>query len=188
MEFLLGPNTMVPTLKDAREFVGSVKWFLGRGERPNYSRWTYWEKFDYMGVFWGMVVIGLTGLALWFPVLVTHFLPGWTLNVATIIHSDEALLATGFIFTVHFFNTHLRPEKFPMDTVIFTGRMTVEELREDKPAEYEALIKSGELESHLVQPYQPIVIRTFRAFAWTALTLGILIVVWIVYAMVFANG
>ena len=188
MQYLLGPNTMVPTLKDAKELVGSVKWFLGRGKRPSYSRWTYWEKFDYMGVFWGMVVIGGTGLALWFPVFFTHFVPGWALNVATIIHSDEALLATGFIFTVHFFNTHLRPEKFPMDTVIFTGRMSVEELREDKPAEYESLVKSGTLEEHMVEPYQPIVIRTFRAFGFTALTLGILIVIWIVYAMVFAGG
>ncbi len=188
MDYILGANTMIPTLKDAKEFIGTVKFFLGRGERPKYSRWTYWEKFDYMGVFWGMVVIGGTGLALWFPVFATHFLPGWALNVATIIHSDEALLATGFIFTVHFFNTHLRPEKFPMDTVIFTGRMSVEELREDKPAEYDALVASGELEEHLVEPYQPIVIRTFRAFGWTALTAGILIVLWIVYAMLFARG
>jgi hypothetical protein len=134
------------------------------------------------------VVIGGTGLALWFPVFVTRLLPGWALNVATIIHSDEALLATGFIFTVHFFNTHLRPEKFPMDTVIFTGRMSLEELREDKPAEYESLVAAGELEQHLVEPYQPIVIRTFRAFAWTALTLGVLIILWIVYAMIFAGG
>jgi cytochrome b subunit of formate dehydrogenase len=188
LQFLFGPNTMMPTMQDARELAGSIKWFLGRGPRPRFGRYTYWEKFDYMGVFWGMVVIGSTGLALWFPVLVTRLLPGWALNVATIIHSDEALLATGFIFTVHFFNTHLRPEKFPMDTVIFTGRMTVEELREDKPAEYEALVKSGDLERHLVTPYQPIVIRTIRAFAWTALTIGVAIVVWIVYAMVFVRG
>ena len=87
--------------------------------------------------------------------------------MATIIHSDEALLAIGFIFTVHFFNTHLRPEKFPMDIVIFTGRMPLEEFKRDKPAEYEALVQSGELESHLVEPYPPIVIRTIRVFAWT---------------------
>ena len=98
----------------------------------------------------------------------------------------EALLATGFIFTIHFFNTHLRPEKFPMDIVVFTGRMSVEEFKHDKPEEYDALVASGELEKHLVEPYQPIVIRTIRAFAWTALTLGFLMIVWIVYAMVFA--
>ena len=106
------------------------------GPRPEFGRWTYWEKFDYFAVFWGMVVIGSTGFTLWFPEFFTLLFPGWMLNVATIIHSDEALLATGFIFTVHFFNTHLRPEKFPMDLVIFTGRMPVEELRMDKPAEY----------------------------------------------------
>ena len=183
---LFGPNTMLFTKRDLQEFLGSLKWFLGKGPRPRYGRWTYWEKFDYFAVFWGIAVIGSTGLMLWFPVLFTHVVPGWFLNVATIIHSDEALLATGFIFTVHFFNTHLRPEKFPMDIVIFTGRMPLEEFRRDKPAEYEALVKSGELDRHLVEAYPPIVIRAVRAFGWTALTLGTAIVIWIIYAMVFA--
>ena len=84
------------------------------------------------------------------------FLPGWVINVATIIHSDEALLATGFIFTIHFFNTHFRPEKFPMDTVIFTGRMRVEELKHDAPRALRASwSQSGELEKHLVEPPSP---------------------------------
>lgn len=183
---VFGPNTMLFTKKDLKDFGGSIKWFLGLGEKPQYGRWTYWEKFDYFAVFWGMMVIGSTGLMLWFPQIFTLVLPGWLLNVATIIHSDEALLATGFIFTVHFFNTHLRPEKFPMDIVIFTGRMSVEELKEDKPAEYEALVKSGELEKFLVEPYPAIVIRGIRIFAWSALTIGFLMVVWIIYAMIFA--
>jgi len=106
---LLGPSTMLPTKTDLAEFVATLKWFVRRGKRPAYGRWTYWEKFDYFAVFWGIAVIGSTGLTLWFPVFFTRFLPGWFINVATIIHSDEALLATGFIFTVHFFNTHLRP-------------------------------------------------------------------------------
>jgi len=183
---LLGPNTMLPTRRDLDEFVRSVKWFLGLGERPQFGRWTYWEKFDYFAVFWGMVVIGSTGLTLWFPEFFTLVFPGWLINVATIIHSDEALLATGFIFTVHFFNTHLRPEKFPMDLVIFTGRMPVEELKEDKPSEYERLVRDGTLEDHLAEAYPPIVIRAIRVFAWSALGIGFSMVVWIIYAMVFA--
>jgi cytochrome b subunit of formate dehydrogenase len=83
--------------RDLTEFVGTLKWFVGRGKRPAYGRWTYWKKFDYFAVFWGIAVIGSTGLTLWFPVFFTRFLPGWLLNVTTIIHSDEALLATGFI-------------------------------------------------------------------------------------------
>jgi len=183
---LLGPSTMLPTGNDIRDFVATMKWFVGRGERPQYGRWTYWEKFDYFAVFWGIAVIGSTGLTLWFPVFFTRFLPGWFINVATIIHSDEALLATGFIFTVHFFNTHLRPEKFPMDITVFTGRMPLEELKRDKPREYQTLQKNGTLENKLDVPYPPIVIRSVRAFAWTALAVGFSIVIWIIYAMLFA--
>jgi cytochrome b subunit of formate dehydrogenase len=183
---LLGPSSMLPSRRDLTEFVGTLKWFVGKGERPAYGRWTYWEKFDYFAVFWGIAVIGSTGLTLWFPVFFTRFLPGWFLNVATIIHSDEALLATGFIFTVHFFNTHLRPEKFPMDITVFTGRMGVEELKRDKPREYAALVASGKLDEKMEEAYPPIVIRSIRAFAWVALAVGFSIVLWIVYAMLFA--
>ena len=185
-DLVLGPGSMMFNKRDLRELIGSVKWFLGKGERPTYGRWTYWEKFDYFAVFWGIFVIGSTGLMLWFPVFFSRFFPGWVINVATIVHSDEALLATGFIFTIHFFNTHLRPEKFPMDVVVFTGRMTVDELKHDKPDEYAELVEKGTLEEHLVPAYQPIVIRTIRAFAWTALAMGTIIVLLIIYAMVFS--
>ena len=183
---IFGPHTMLFTKNDLRDFIGNIKWFLNIGPRPKYGRWTYWEKFDYMAVFWGVAVIGSTGLMLWFPEFFTNFLPGSLINVASIIHSDEALLAVGFIFTIHFFNTHLRPEKFPMDIVVFTGRMSLGELQHDKPAEYEELVKNGRLENFLVEPYQPIVTRAVRVFGGIALTIGFSIIVWIVYAMIFA--
>jgi cytochrome b subunit of formate dehydrogenase len=184
--FIFGPDSMMFNKKDLQDLIGNFKWFVGRGPRPAYGRWTYWEKFDYFAVFWGIAVIGSTGLTLWFPEFFTRFMPGSFLNVATIIHSDEALLAVGFIFTVHFFNTHLRPEKFPMDIVVFTGRMTLDELKEDKPSEYDALVKTGKLGEFMVEQYPPIVIKVIRAFAWTALCVGFSIVVWIIYAMLFA--
>ncbi len=183
---LLGDHTMLPTRQDYHEFVATMKWFLHLGPRPQYGRWTYWEKFDYFAVFWGIAVIGATGLTLWFPVFFTRFMPGSFINVATIIHSDEALLATGFIFTVHFFNTHLRPEKFPMDTTIFTGRMPLAELKRDKPREYEQLAASGELELYLAEPQPAVVVKAFRIFAWIALSIGFCVVCWIIYAMLFA--
>ena len=186
LKLVWGPDSMIPNRHDLGEFIATLKWFIGIGERPQYGRWTYWEKFDYFAVFWGIAVIGSTGLTLWFPVFFTRFIPGSFLNVATIVHSDEALLATGFIFTVHFFNTHLRPEKFPMDITVFTGRMPIEELKRDKPREYEKLVAAGTLESKMEEPYQPIVIRTIRAFAWAALSVGFSTVLWIIYAVLFA--
>jgi cytochrome b subunit of formate dehydrogenase len=168
------------------EFVETMKWFLHKGERPQYGRWTYWEKFDYFAVFWGVGMIGVSGLILWFPEVFTYVLPGWAINVASIIHSDEALLATGFIFTIHFFNTHFRPEKFPIDPVIFTGRMSVEELKHDKPQFYDDLVARGELEQYMAEPASPLKVRVAKIFGFTALAVGFTLVGLIIYAMVFA--
>ena len=184
-DVVFGPEGMFPNAVDGQEFIGTVKWFLGRGERPRYGRWTYWEKFDYFAVFWGVAMIGFSGLILWFPEAFTKVLPGWFINVATIIHSDEALLATGFIFTIHFFNTHFRPDRFPMDPVIFTGRMTLEEFKEDRPREYEQLVREGRLEEHMVDPLPESFVKGLKTFGFIALTIGLSLVVMIIWAVVF---
>jgi cytochrome b subunit of formate dehydrogenase len=122
--------------------------FFGKGPKPQFDRWTYWEKFDYMAVFWGVAMIGVSGLIMWFPEFFTRFLPGWSINVALIIHSDEALLAAGFIFTFHFFNVHFRPDKFPMDSVMFSGRMSKSELMHERKKLYDRWVAEGTLEQH----------------------------------------
>ncbi|MDH3458260.1 MAG: cytochrome c3 family protein [Gemmatimonadota bacterium] len=184
-KFIQTDRSLIFTKRDLKEFGLSMKWFFGKGPRPNYGRYTYWEKFDYFAVFWGMFVIGSTGILLWFPEFFTILLPGWTVNVATILHSDEALLAVAFIFTVHFFNTHFRPDKFPMDPVIFTGRVPVEELKRDKPDEYQKLVDKGELEEHLVEPYPKKLERAFKVFGFTALAIGLALIALIIYSMLF---
>ncbi|MBN2367200.1 MAG: cytochrome b/b6 domain-containing protein, partial [Calditrichaeota bacterium] len=185
-EMIFGKNSMWFNKKDIRDFIGSIKWFLGKGPRPDYGRWTYWEKFDYFAVFWGVFIIGFSGLMLWFPEFFTKFFPGWFINVATIIHSDEALLAVGFIFTIHFFNTHLRPESFPMDQVIFTGLVPVDEYKEDRPEEYKRLKETGELKKRVVlkeiSPRQQLVVRIF---GYSFLLIGISLILLIIYSMLF---
>ena len=185
-QFVLGPESMMFNRRDWKEFTASLKWFMHKGKRPDYGRWTYWAKFDYFAVFWGVAVIGTTGLILWFPALFTRFLPGWAVNVATTIHSDEALLAVCFIFSVHFFNTHFRPEKFPIDTVIFTGGMPLEEFKADRPREYEQLVESGELEKHLMPAPVPLAVKMWRRLGFTALEIGLALIGLILYAMIFA--
>jgi len=184
-QYLTGPNSMLPRKKDLHDLAGTFKWFIGLGPRPAYGRWTYWEKFDYFAVFWGVFIIGSTGLLLWFPEFFTWIFPGWFINVATIIHSDEALLAVGFIFTVHFFNTHFRPDKFPMDTVIFTGRVPLEEFKHDRPEEYREMVESGELEKHLVEPLPPVVVKGLKIFGAVALSIGLILIGLIIWAEVF---
>jgi cytochrome b subunit of formate dehydrogenase len=64
---LFGPDSMVPSLQDWRDFIAHQKWFFGKGPRPQFDRWTYWERFDYFAVFWGIFIIGASGLVMWFP-------------------------------------------------------------------------------------------------------------------------
>jgi hypothetical protein len=125
-------------------------------------------------------------MLLWFPTFFTRFIPGWALNVATTIHSDEALLAVGFIFTIHFFNTHFRPEKFPIDTVIFTEGVPLEEFKRDRPREYQEMVERGELEQNIMPAPIPVVAKFWRRFGYTALTIGLLLIVLILYAEIVA--
>jgi len=185
-KFITGPHSLMFNKKDLQDFWATLKWFLWLGPRPKYGRWTYWEKFDYFAVFWGVAVIGFSGLMLWFPEFFTHFLPGWLINIAGIIHSDEALLAVGFIFTIHFFNTHLRPESFPLDKVIFTGIVPLEEYKEDRPAEFEYLKNQGQLKKVVVKKSINKKLEKFiSVMGLTFLTIGIIIIILIIYSMLF---
>jgi cytochrome b subunit of formate dehydrogenase len=141
---LFGPDSPVPNLRDVKDFFKMIRWFVGLGPKPTYEHWSYWEKFDFWGACADIVIIGSTGLILWFPNLFCAFLPGKVLNIAQVIHSTQALLATGFVFAIHFFNTHLRPEKFPMDLSMLTGLVSEDELREERP-EYLARLREARL-------------------------------------------
>ncbi|MFC2116096.1 cytochrome c3 family protein [Bacteroidota bacterium] len=184
-EYFFGRNSLMFNKQDIKDIGATLKWFVGRGPRPDYGRWTYWEKFDYMAVFWGVAVIGFSGLVLWFPTYFTQVFPGWVINISQIIHSDEALLAVVFIFTVHFFNTHFRPEAFPMDTVIFTGHQPLETFKRERHREYEELKKSGKLDKLVSKKeYSKDTMRIIRFFGFLFLTIGFTLVGLIIYSFI----
>jgi cytochrome b subunit of formate dehydrogenase len=180
---LFGPDSMVPTMQDLRDLIDHNKWFFGKGPKPQFDRWTYWEKFDYFAVFWGVAIIGASGLVMWFPEFFTRFLPGWAINVALILHSDEALLAAGFIFSIHFFNTHFRIEKFPMDTVIFSGRVSKGEMLHDRRRWYDRLVATGKLDEFRVRDEWFRWKNIAKTFGYFFFGLGLVLLVLIIYAM-----
>jgi len=182
---LTGPDSLFPVRRDLRDMKAMFRWFFFKGPKPSFDRWTYWEKFDFLAVFWGMFAIGTSGLMLWFPEAAAHVVPGWMFNVAMIVHSDEALLATGFIFTVHFFNTHFRPEKFPMDTVIFDGRISDHEMREERADQLARLEREGRLDELVVSQPTPVGWAVaYRLFGFTAVALGLSLAVAMGWAMI----
>jgi cytochrome b subunit of formate dehydrogenase len=174
-----GPNSLVPGWQDLWDILAMVKWFLGMGPKPVFDRWTYWQKFDYWAPFAAVLVIGVTGLMLLVPTTTAAYLPGWVFNVATVFHGEEALLAALFVFTVHFFNNHFRPDKFPLDVVMFTGSMPLEEFKRGHRVEYNRLVASGELEKYLVDaPSQPMT-RGAKVLGFTLITIGLVLLVFV---------
>jgi cytochrome b subunit of formate dehydrogenase len=174
---LWGTNSMVPNLKDAKDFFGQMRWLLFLGPKPKFDRYTYWEKLDYWGVFWGMAIIGISGYAMWFSRAFASLIPGSWLNVAILIHGEEALLAVAYIFVVHFFNEHLRPHNFPMDITIFTGSQTEEEFRERHPEEYARVAGGGQLPQLRTQAPAAWAVRTSRVLGGAAVVIGIVLIV-----------
>ncbi len=170
---VFGPNSMVPNLQDGKDMLAMFQWFFGQGPRPKFDRWTYWEKFDYWAPFWGVTIIGVSGLVMWLPGFFGAFLPGWVFNVAAIFHGEEAFLAVVFLFTVHFFNNHFRPDKFPLEVVMFTGTFSLEEFKHDHAVEYQRLLDSGELEKLLVDAPSPAKLAASKVLGFTLITVGL---------------
>jgi cytochrome b subunit of formate dehydrogenase len=172
-----GSTSMVANWKDAKDLFGHLRWMVGLGPKPQFGRYAYWEKFDYWAVFWGMIVIGFSGYAMWFAPFFARFLPGWALNAVLVIHSEEGLLAILFIFSIHFVNTHLRPDSFPMDMVVFTGVESEEEFKLKRPLEYERLVREGKLESRLGEAPQTWLVNFSRVVGTIAITIGLTLLV-----------
>jgi hypothetical protein len=175
-----GPYSLLPGWQDLKDAVAMFRWFFGKAPRPVFDRWTYWEKFDYWAPFWGVTIIGASGVMLWFKSATASVLPGWVFNVATIFHGEEAVLAAGFLFTVHFFNNHFRPDKFPLDIVMFTGAMPLEGFKREHTVEYDRLVETGQLEKYLVNaPSRPMTLGS-RILGFTLIIVGLILLTLVV--------
>ena len=172
-----GPTSMVANWKDAQDVFRHFRWFLGLGPRPTFDRYAYWEKFDYWAVFWGMVVIGFSGYAMWFAPFFARFLPGWALNAVLVVHSEEGLLAILFIFSIHFVNTHLRPDSFPMDMVIFTGVESESEFEHKRTLEFKRNKEKGELEQKVGLAPPVWLVNFSRVVGFAAIFVGLTLLV-----------
>jgi CheY-like chemotaxis protein/cytochrome b subunit of formate dehydrogenase len=172
-----GPDSLAPRAQDLRDILAMFRWFIGQGPRPVFDRWTYWQKFDYWAPFAVVLIVSACGLMLWAATRTTTFLPGWVLNIATIFHGEMAMLAVLFLFTVHFFNNHFRPDKFPLELVMFTGSMPLETFKREHRVEYNRLLASGELDKHLVDaPSAPMTLAS-KALGFALIAFGLLLLV-----------
>lgn len=137
---------LLPRPRDVKDLWVMLNYLLGRKrEKAKFGKFTYVEKFDYWAVYWGMVVMVLSGLILWFLGTALKIFPKYLADIAKEAHSDEALLATLAIIIWHFYNAHLNPEKFPMNRSWLTGKISEKEIEREHFLEWVEIQKQEEI-------------------------------------------
>ncbi len=177
---LSGPDSLVWTWKDFGAVYAHMKWVFGFGGHPVFERWTWWQKFDYWAVWWGLIIVGSTGFVLFDPVWTAEILPGWAMNVARWIHKFEAILAMGHIFVVHFFIESYRPSAFPLNDHIFHGATSLKAIEQEHPEWVARMRREGTLENRITKQPPRAVQAAFFGFGISMILLG----VFLLFAMV----
>ncbi|MEG3617275.1 cytochrome b/b6 domain-containing protein [Magnetovibrio sp. PR-2] len=182
---LKSPDSLVWRLSDFRAFWHHLKWLVGRAEHPAFDRWAWWQKFDYWALWWGTIIVGVTGLVMFDPVVAAQYLDGWILNVARWVHKIEALLAMAHIFVVHFFIESYRPRAFPLSDHVFHGAADVEHMRDEHPNWIGRLEATDQLKHMAVQQPPKVVQAVYFGFGIAMVGLGLFL---LVGALLFMSG
>ncbi|HEY3377065.1 MAG TPA: cytochrome c3 family protein [Armatimonadota bacterium] len=152
-KFSLRSWTMFPSWKDVTDFFETLKYGFGLQQTPpQFDRFQFREKFDYFADIWGTMVMGLSGLVMWFPIAIGNRLPEVAFGVSYIAHSYEGLLAMMAIILWHFYNAHFNPDTFPMNPAWLTGKMPESEMAREHPLEKARIDAEEAVESKTPKP------------------------------------
>jgi cytochrome b subunit of formate dehydrogenase len=125
---------LFPVKKDFQDVVAVIRYLTGRSPRkPAIGRFGYAEKMEYWAVVWGTIIMGVTGLMIWFKIDVTHFLPRWVVDVAFTIHYYEAVLACLAIVVWHFYHVVFDPDVYPLNPACWDGKVSQHWQEEEHP-------------------------------------------------------
>ena len=167
---------------DLSNIVGHVRYMLGRQKTlPSMGRYTWYEKLDYIGLLWGIMVMGLSGMSMLYMDMVLRVIPLSFLQVFWAAHSEEAMLATLFLLLIHMYHVHFNPEKFPMSLTWLNGLISREEMEKYHPLELEEIEQAGlekeeeEEETPALARLQSLMDRINRDYGGVGAVLGVLL-------------
>ena len=124
----------VPVRKDLQDLAQSARYLTGlSSKKARIGRFGYAEKMEYWAVIWGTIIMGVTGLMIWFKMDVTRFLPRWMIDVALTIHYYEAILACLAIVVWHFYHVIFDPDVYPLNWACWNGKVSKHWQQEEHP-------------------------------------------------------
>jgi cytochrome b subunit of formate dehydrogenase len=147
---------MLPRWTDVKDVLGNFAYYLGvRKERPKLARFGYAEKAEYWAVVWGTIIMGLTGLMIWFKLGIFGFLPRWWIEIALAVHFYEAVLATLAIIVWHFYQVIFDPDVYPVNFAFIDGRVSEEAYKEEHELAYQQMTEQATREDAKTEEQSP---------------------------------
>ncbi|MFH0864914.1 MAG: cytochrome b/b6 domain-containing protein [Bacteroidota bacterium] len=133
---------LLPRLSDITMAINNVLFYLRlRKKHPEFDNYNYIEKAEYWALIWGTIIMGLTGIVLWFPTIVGNWAPVWFIKVSEIIHFYEAILASLAIVFWHWFFVMFHPKEYPLSLTFIDGKMTVKHYKEEHKLKLRKVVK-----------------------------------------------
>ena len=130
------PGDLLPTWQDVRDAGHMLQYLLFlRKDKPKFGRYNFEQKVTYWFIFFGILIMGISGFIIWFPVQFTQFLPGGVVPAAKLAHSTESIVTAIFVIVWHVYHVHVERTNLSM----FTGRLSEEEMRTFHEKEYNRL-------------------------------------------------
>ena len=147
---------MLPRLKDVQDAFANFAYYLGlKKGKPRLARFGYAEKVEYWALVWGTIIMGVTGLMIWFKISVVGFLPRWWIEIALSVHFYEAVLATLAIVVWHFYQVIFDPDVYPINFAFIDGRVSEEHYKEEHALAFEQMQEQEELATVEETPCAP---------------------------------
>lgn len=135
-----------PTWQDVLDAVQMIRYLLFlTEEKPSFGKYNFEQKFTYWFVVFGIGILGVSGIILWFPVLVTRILPGGIVPAAKLAHSTEALITALFIFIWHFYHVHIER----LNLSIFTGHLSKSDIQKYHPEQFQQIVNENDGNQHI---------------------------------------
>jgi cytochrome b subunit of formate dehydrogenase len=134
---------MLPRLKDLLDMRDNFLYFINVKESPpEFDRFCYKHKIEYGALIAGTTIVSITGLILWTQYKWSKFI----VDIATLVHGMEAILACLAIMIWHFYEIHFRPHKYPLDKTWLTGVIDEAEMKEEYALHYKKIMNDPELQ------------------------------------------
>lgn len=134
-------KSLWPRFKDIKLAIQNVLYYMHMSKKhPEFDNHNYIEKAEYWALIWGTIVMGTTGLVLWFPTIVGDWAPVWTIKVSETIHYFEAILASLAIIVWHWFFVIFRPDEYPLSFTAVDGQMTMRHYKEDHKYRFNEIV------------------------------------------------